>query len=289
MKLSSRGSGLEGGPVSQHRPEDVHPPPRQGDHGLGVPLAFAPLAVVEGPRLGYGPHAGEGGLVEDPLEDPVAAPTLAVVAHPLAGVAGGGHEPRVGRQAVGAQDRAHPGEAGEDASLGAGKEAPAELLVERIHAFLEDQDAPGELGSDLRGDALRGQLRALALGRFDGLLREGFRFDYAALLEVGGDPPAPRPADRAGAVVTGDQFSSGPRVVRLSARSSAGKRATSVSLSRVTARVRSATRRSHLRASRSCSPARASSPGSSRPRSARILAWSAMTRASFRSVLDSPR
>jgi hypothetical protein len=51
MKMSSRRAALEGGSVTQHRPQHIDPPTRQGDQGLGVPLAFGSLAVVEGPRL----------------------------------------------------------------------------------------------------------------------------------------------------------------------------------------------------------------------------------------------
>jgi hypothetical protein len=50
-KMSSRRSGLERGSVTQHRPEDVDPPTRQGDESLSVPLALCPLAIVEGPGL----------------------------------------------------------------------------------------------------------------------------------------------------------------------------------------------------------------------------------------------
>src|SRR5215217_6105519 len=67
------------------------PPTSEGDHCLGVPLALSPLTVVESPGLRDATQAGERRLVEDPLENPVAAAPLAVVSNPLTGVAGGRH------------------------------------------------------------------------------------------------------------------------------------------------------------------------------------------------------
>jgi len=55
MGMSSRRAGLERSSVSQHRPKDVAPPPRQGDQGLCVPLALGPLAPV----VGSAPHMGQ--------------------------------------------------------------------------------------------------------------------------------------------------------------------------------------------------------------------------------------
>jgi hypothetical protein len=73
MKMSSCRPALEGGPVAQHRrPQDVDPSASEGDEGLGVPLTLSPLAVVEGPGLRGAPQAGEGRVVEDPLEDLIA-------------------------------------------------------------------------------------------------------------------------------------------------------------------------------------------------------------------------
>ena len=66
MKMSSHG-GSEPLAVAQHRPQDVDPPPSEGDQRLRVPLVLAPLAVVEGPGGGRG-EAGEGRQVEDALE-----------------------------------------------------------------------------------------------------------------------------------------------------------------------------------------------------------------------------
>jgi hypothetical protein len=51
MKMSSRRAGLEGGSVTQHRPQYVDPPTRQSDESLSMPLAFGSLAVVEDPGL----------------------------------------------------------------------------------------------------------------------------------------------------------------------------------------------------------------------------------------------
>ena len=67
MKMSSRRALLELGSVTQHRPDNVDPPTRQGDDGLRVPLALGPLAIVEGPRVRTTTQAGKGRLVEDPL------------------------------------------------------------------------------------------------------------------------------------------------------------------------------------------------------------------------------
>lgn len=64
--------GLERRLVAQHRPQDIDPAPGESDHCLMVPLALAPLAVVEGSRLGI-LEARERGLVADPFEDLVAA------------------------------------------------------------------------------------------------------------------------------------------------------------------------------------------------------------------------
>jgi hypothetical protein len=44
MKMSSCRWGLEGGPVAQHRPQDVDPPSRQRDQGLWV--CFLPSALL---------------------------------------------------------------------------------------------------------------------------------------------------------------------------------------------------------------------------------------------------
>ena len=51
MKMSSRGSGLKGSTVTQHRPDHVHSPTGKRDERLDVPLALCSLSVVEGPGL----------------------------------------------------------------------------------------------------------------------------------------------------------------------------------------------------------------------------------------------
>src|SRR5688572_33480303 len=100
MKMSSCGSGLKGGPVTQHRPQDVDPPTGQSDQGLGVLLALGSLAIVEGPGVGRRAQAGKRRLVEDPLEYRVAPTHPFVVAHPLCGVEGGRNQAGVDRKSV---------------------------------------------------------------------------------------------------------------------------------------------------------------------------------------------
>jgi hypothetical protein len=67
MKMSSCRAALERGPVTQHRPHDVKPPAGEGNQGLGVPLAFSSLAILERSGLQLTPQARESRLVEDPL------------------------------------------------------------------------------------------------------------------------------------------------------------------------------------------------------------------------------
>jgi hypothetical protein len=88
MKMSSRRSGLEGGPVPQHRPQDVDPSAGEGDQRLSVLLALGSLAIVESSGFWGAAHAGEGRLVEDPLEKLVSPAHPVVVSLPLAGVVG---------------------------------------------------------------------------------------------------------------------------------------------------------------------------------------------------------
>ena len=88
MNMSSRRAALERGSVAQHRPQDVDSPASERNQSLGVPLAFAPLAVVEGSGLRWTAQAGKRQLVEDPLEGLVPSPHLAVVTHPRARVTG---------------------------------------------------------------------------------------------------------------------------------------------------------------------------------------------------------
>ena len=88
MNMSSRRAALERGSIVQHRPQDVDSPASERNQSLGVPLAFAPLVVVEGSGLRWSVQAGKRQLVEDPLEGLVSSPHPAVVTHPLAGVTG---------------------------------------------------------------------------------------------------------------------------------------------------------------------------------------------------------
>jgi hypothetical protein len=88
MNMSSRRAALERDSVAQHRPQDVDSPASERNQSLGVPLAFAYLAVVEGSGLRWTAQAGKRHLVEDPLEGLVPSPHPAVVTHPLAGVTG---------------------------------------------------------------------------------------------------------------------------------------------------------------------------------------------------------
>src|SRR5215211_5659215 len=88
--------------VAQHRPQDVDPSSGECDEGLGVPLALLPLALVEGPRVRRATQAGESREEEEALEDLVAATHAFVVAHPLAGVAGGRDQTGVGGELISA-------------------------------------------------------------------------------------------------------------------------------------------------------------------------------------------
>src|SRR5215216_5773216 len=102
MKMSSHRSTLEGSAITQHRPQDVDPPPGEGDQCLDVPLAFGPLPIVEGSGLRSAAQAGEGRLVEDSFKELVSASHPPIVSRPLAGVVGGGYQPGVGGELVGA-------------------------------------------------------------------------------------------------------------------------------------------------------------------------------------------
>ena len=84
----------------QHGEQDSHPSPGQGDHGLVVPLALTPLALLEGAGV-RSAQAGEGGLVEDSLEHLVTYAHAAMVAHPLAGVSSHGHQTGEGDEVAG--------------------------------------------------------------------------------------------------------------------------------------------------------------------------------------------
>ncbi len=106
MNLSSGQGGIEPLFVAHHGPQHIDSPTGEGDHGLAVPLAFSPLAIVEGPTRLVVAQAGEGGLVEDLLEQLVAAAHPAVVTDPLARVVGGRDEPRVGGASRSALEKA---------------------------------------------------------------------------------------------------------------------------------------------------------------------------------------
>jgi hypothetical protein len=136
MKMSSRRWSVEGGPIAQHRPQDVNPAPGQCDQGLGVSLPFSPLAIVEGSGLRRTPEAGKGELVKGSFEDFVPTTHPLIVAGAFAGVVGCGDQPGVrgeligaleGReisntdQELGAKDHTHPRQASDDRRLLSGE------------------------------------------------------------------------------------------------------------------------------------------------------------------------
>jgi hypothetical protein len=53
--------------VAEHGPEHVDPPSGEGEHSLGVALAFGSLAVIEGPGGGTVLDADHGRGIEDAL------------------------------------------------------------------------------------------------------------------------------------------------------------------------------------------------------------------------------
>jgi hypothetical protein len=131
-----------------------------------VPLALGPLAVVEGPGLRGATQAGEGRVVEDPLEDLIASTHPTVVTGALAGVVCSRHQPGVGSELVGAlksgkvshghqelgsEDRTHTRQTSEDPSLGTGEKTLLELLVDALDALLKGEDLCSELCNDTRG------------------------------------------------------------------------------------------------------------------------------------------
>jgi hypothetical protein len=212
MKMSSpERRRFEGRPIAEHGPQDVDPPSSQRDESLGVPLALPSLAVVEGSGVGRVAQAGERREEEDPLEYLVAAAHPAVVANPLAGVAGRRDEPCVGselvgaledrevssygRQELGPEERTDAGQASEDPGLGAVEKTTRYLLVQSEEALFEGEDLPGDLGDDAAGDLLGWQLDALGLRRSEDPLRQLVGSLDAAPFEVGGEALMPRPAD----------------------------------------------------------------------------------------------
>ena len=100
----------------------------------------------------------------------------------------------------------------EDPGLGTLVEAPLQFPVEGGDAPLEGEHLLGELCDDGGGDVPPGQLGVLAPGSDEGPPRQGVRRRDTALLEVGDDPLAPRPADRARGPVAGDQLERTPGV-----------------------------------------------------------------------------
>jgi hypothetical protein len=140
MKMSSCRLCLKGSPVAQHRPKNVDPPTRKRNQSLGVSLALSPLAVVEGSGLWSAAQAREGRLVEDSLENLVAATHPFVVAHPFAGVVSRRHQSGVGGELVStlegrdvsyshqklcSKKRSHPRQATQDLRLRTGEKNAA--------------------------------------------------------------------------------------------------------------------------------------------------------------------
>src|SRR5215216_3694203 len=163
MKMSSRRSGLESGPIPQHCPQDVDSSPGEGDQRLGVLLALGSLAVVESSGLWGAAQAGKRRLVEDPLEKLVSSAHPVVVSLPLAGVVGCGDQSSIGGEPVGTlegrevscadqklcpEDRTHTRQASEDRGLRTGEKTLPNLLVDALDAILEAEDLFGELAND---------------------------------------------------------------------------------------------------------------------------------------------
>src|SRR5215207_2075 len=221
MKMSSPNRRrFEGSPVAQHRPQDVDPPAGEGDQGLSVFLAFPPLAVVEGSRLGRAAETSESGLVEDPFEQFVPAAHPFVVANPFAGVVGRRHQPGVGcepvrvleggkvscgHQELRPEDRTHPRQAIEDRRLRTGEKTLLKLLVDAIDPVLESEHLFGQLGDYGGGDAFCGQGDTLGLGRGEGLARDAVGTLDTAVSEVGGETLAAHPTDLRRSLVVGDK------------------------------------------------------------------------------------
>src|SRR3712207_5242624 len=152
MKMSSRRAGLECGSVTQHRPQNIDPSSSERNQGLGMPLAFRPLAVVEGPGLRSAAQTGKSRLVEHPFEHLVAAAHPAIVTSAFARVSGRRYQPGVGSELVctpegpevaccyqelSPEDRSHAWQAREDSSLGAGEKTLLKLPIESGDLLLE--------------------------------------------------------------------------------------------------------------------------------------------------------
>src|SRR5215204_200689 len=221
MKMSSpERRRFEGRSFAQHRPQDIDATARQGDQGLGVPLALRSLAVVESPGGGCAAETSKGRLPEDPLEDLIPPTHPTVVAGTFAGVMGSRYEPGIGGESIGAlkgsevagghqelgsEDRPHSWQANEDRRLRAGEKTLPELLVEGSQTPFEFEDLSGELGDDGSGDLLGGQAHALRFGRGESFLGEPVGSFDAALFEVGGESFAAHPANGGGGLVAHHQ------------------------------------------------------------------------------------
>src|SRR5579875_379177 len=123
--------GIVGRVGGDHGPEHVGALSCEGDDGLDVVFPLAPLAVVVGPAFGMFDEGGEGALVEDALEVPVAAPgapegfgTARLAQH--GGEAGGGREGGGGTKAgevagagdeLGGEDGPHAGHGPHEGAL----------------------------------------------------------------------------------------------------------------------------------------------------------------------------
>ncbi len=128
--------------------------------------------AVEGSGLRRATQASERRLVEDALEDLVAAAHPAIVTGAFARVSGRRYQPGVGselvctlegtqvacrHQELGPEDRPHAWQASEDPSLRTGEKTLPNLLIYALDACLEAEDIFSELRNDARGYLLCGQ------------------------------------------------------------------------------------------------------------------------------------
>src|SRR5918999_935098 len=220
MKMSSRRWSFERGPVAQHRPQDVDPPPRQRDEGLGMPLTLSPFAIVESSGGRGATQTGERRLVESSFEDFIATSHPTVIAGAFAGVMSGGNQPGAGSELVGAlkgrevphtnqklgsEGQTPARQASDDLSLGAGEKTFSQFFVERLNALFEGEYLFGQLGDDGGGDIFGGQADALGVGSGEGFLSEAVGPLDATVSEIGSDPFAASTADRCRSLVVGKQ------------------------------------------------------------------------------------
>jgi hypothetical protein len=110
-----------------------------------------------------------------------------------------------GHQELSPKERPDAGQASEDLGLGALEKTGCYLLVQSGEALLEGEDLVGDFRDDAGGDLLGRQLDVLGPGGGEGLFGEGVGPIDATLLEVGGYPLMPRPADLRWALVTGEE------------------------------------------------------------------------------------